>query len=78
MIIRYELKLFLVIKQIDHLISYKGLLISIYNSNILQRNEIGMVLWTNGSTTVIKRDQKSPQFEENEAPIIQTASVYLH
>ena len=62
--------------------SYKGLLISIYNSNVLQRNEIGMVLWTNGSTNVIKRDQKSPQFgetsEENEAPIIQTASVYLH
>ena len=43
---------------LDHLISYKGLLISMHNSNILERHDMGMVFLTNGSTIMIRNDEK--------------------
>ena len=45
-------------RDLDHLISYKGLLILMHNSNILERHDMGMVFLTNGSIIMIRNDEK--------------------
>ena len=66
---------------LDHLISYKGLLFSMYNSNILERHDMGMVFLTNGSTIMIRNYKKllnsGETLVDNEDEQIQMGFTYL-
>ena len=66
---------------LDHLISYKGLLFSMYNSNILEKHDMGMVFLTNGSTIMIINDEKlldsGETLVDNEDEQIQMGFTYL-
>ena len=66
---------------LDHLISYKGLLFSMYNSNILKKHDIGMVFLTNGSTIMVINDKKlldsGETLVDNEDEQIQMGFTYL-